>query len=299
MAQVWFSHVTREGVMRHVIESCHINECVVVEVLESVMCHTWSTNTNQPCHICHESVMSHMSRIQSWLMYHGWNTNQSWQSCHTWSTNTNQSWQSCHTRSTNTNQSSHTRNTNQSCDWVMSHIWMCHGGNTTQSCVKHGNKYESVMCHTCHASPMSCLSHTVNTLQMPQRPASHVYVGWLHTYKYVMLEICISLMHIFNDLHSYTTRDSFMCDLWATPFRCLQDLRVMSHVSLSHVTHARVTCHTWMSHVTLWRTPPKMSPRTCESCHTYDSVMSYIWMSHVKTSHITYECVISRCREHP
>jgi len=66
---------------------------------------------------------------------------------------------------------------------------------------------------------------------------------------------------------------------------------------MSHVTHMNESCHTyksvmshiWMSHVThmneSWHTYGWVISHMNESCHTYEWIMSHIWMRHVM-SHI-------------
>ena len=77
---------------------------------------------------------------------------------------------------------------------------------------------------------------------------------------------------------------------------------------MRHVTHINVSCHTyqclmshiWMPHVT----------HMDASCHTYECLMSHIWMPHVthmnasyvargNTSCLTYKCLMSRIQMRP
>jgi len=52
----------------------------------------------------------------------------------------------------------------------------------------------------------------------------------------------------------------------------------VTHMNESSHTYERVMSHIWMNHVT----------HNDESCHTYDHVMSHIWMSHV--THMDESC---------
>jgi len=81
-----------------------------------------------------------------------------------------------------------------------------------------------------------------------------------HTYACAVLQVWIhqDTCAIYQDTCAITSTS------------CLRGLLVMSHISMTHVTHIHDSCHTYQ-----W------------SCHTYQRVMSHILMTHV--THIINE----------
>jgi len=78
---------------------------------------------------------------------------------------------------------------------------------------------------------------------------------------------------------------------------CSVSARTWHWNGLCH-TYEWVMSHIWMSHVfhmnESWHTYEWVTLHVCESCHTYEWVMSHIWMSHVfhmNESWHTYEWV--------
>jgi len=84
-----------------------------------------------------------------------------------------------------------------------------------------------------------------------------------------------------NSICEYVWRDLFICVTW------LIHMRAMTQ---SHVWYDSFTCVTWLIHV---------CDTMHESCHTFECVMSHIWMRHVthmKESCHTYAWVMSHIR---
>jgi len=143
------------------------------------------------------------------------------------------------------------------------------------------------------------------------------------TYSFVWhdLFICVAwLVHVCDMTRSCLWRDSFICVTWLIHVRDMTHSYVWHAVCIratwlirmlkgdfgsgcgvvresSHVTHMNESCHTyervmshvWMRHVT----------RMNESCRTYEWDMSHIWTSHVahmNESCHTYERVMSHIR---
>jgi len=131
-----------------------------------------------------------------------------------------------------------------------------------------GNTYEWVMSHM-------CMSHV-----------THVHES-CHTYKWV-IRMCDQWISLKTD--SFVWNDSFICVTW----KAQHAMFVVSWWFPPPTEYNRVMSHRWTSHDTHMN----------ESCHTYESNMSHIVMSHgmqwivvfgmapsssrIWTSHVTY-----------
>jgi len=182
----------------------------------------------------------------------------------------------------NTNSSaSHMNASYHTCEWVMSHIWMCHVTHMNGSCHKW-------MSHVTHGADVRVISH------MFMNHVTHLNDS-CHAYEWVMSHVWMSNGTHVNKSHIANKNESCLTYDW-----------VMSHMNES--------CHTWMSHAThetwrwsMWKSGGgrglqsqyALRIRTClthkpvishmnESCHTYERVMPHIWTSHA--THMNESC---------
>jgi len=171
---------------------------------------------------------------------------------------------------------------------------MSHDTLVNESC----HTYEWVISHiwTIHVTHMNESYHT-HKLVMSHLWTSHVTHTneSCHTYEWVsssFLALSLSLTLCVHVCLFFPPHASFHTSPLPASFSCSR--QVLCPWSKSHVTHKNESCHTydwvvshiWMSH----------STHMNESCHTYEWVMSHIWMSHVthmNESCHTYEWVMS------
>jgi len=173
---------------------------------------------------------------------------------------------------------SHVTHTNEPCrtyEWVMSHIWMshiwiCHVTRVNESC----HTWEWVMSHL-------CMSH-VTRMNESMNESCHIYEWIVYTPQRHRTEqfpkpwkgliawsdsfICVMRLN----LYIYECRDSLLRVTWLVRVRHASELSKALKGESCH-TYEWVMSHVWMSHVT----------RINESCHTYGWVMSHVLMSHV------------------
>ena len=152
-----------------------------------------------------------------------------------------------------TENATHMNQSCHTCSWVMSHIPMSHVTSISESC------------HTCQV-----MSHISTTCRPWQRVLCLISTA---------VQSAVYPILILPPLRYYQS--------------CHTHQRVMSRISMSHVTHTNESCHTYqwvMSHISTSHVT-----HINESCHTYERVMSHIWTSHVtqiRTEAMT-ECVTS------
>ena len=116
---------------------------------------------------------------------------------------------------------------------------------------------------------MTWLIHTFSHLAIPICHVTHVYV-WHNPSRYVTWRIPISDMtHPYLEWSGnfYMWRDSCLFMTWVMS-RC-----DMTNTHEWHLIHTRAMAHSY-----LCQSSVRISYVT--SCHTYESVMSYMWMSH-------------------
>ena len=276
---MWMSHAT------HMNESCHTYERVTPHIWMSHV-----THMNESCHT-YEWVMSHiwMSRVTHMN-----------ESCHTyecvmahiWMTHSKHMNGSCHAyecvvcAGIPKNQCTH-----DTYDWVVSpYTWMSHVTHMNESC----HTYEWVTPHTWTGVHVCDMTHSCVWSE------SFIYVTWrihmcdmTHSHGQVMSHIwmCHRCRNadkpdtVFKgssakEKHSFVRElrniGSFeSCDCW---FQMCHGGR-----NAEKPVHTR---HIWMSRVSICMN---------ESCHTYEWVMSHIWMSHATHTdrwRHTYECVM-------
>jgi len=147
------------------------------------------------------------------------------------------------------------------------------------------------------------------TSQIRMSHGTHMNESW-HTYEY-NVSVWFRLAQQYRDYtytyesclryewvmaHAWRSHGTYGSEIHVSDVPLLRAiLRVMSHISMSHVTHTNESCHTyewvmsyiWMSHVT----------HMSESCHAHEWVMSHIRMGHgtdMNESCHTYEWGMSQ-----
>jgi len=122
--------------------------------------------------------------------------------------------------------------------------------------------------------------------------ACHACVSCIHAFWYVRTcpihDILRIYIYIFirDTTYSYvvglihTWHDSFINDMTRSEATWLIQTRHDSFIFVTahSLVHANDQSHIWMSHVTHMN----------ESCHTYESVMSHIWISHTWIIHVIH-----------
>ena len=142
------------------------------------------------------------------------------------------------------------------------------------------------------------LNHTDKWV-MPHGRMSHVTHTneSCHTYEWAMSHIRMNSVAYTNEsCHTYewVRPHRWMSHVTHTNESCLTYEWVMSHIRISLVTHTNESCHTHTNESCHTHTNeschthtsvmPSRSTTICaalSSCHTYEWVMSHIWMSHV------------------
>jgi len=104
--------------------------------------------------------------------------------------------------------------------------------------------------------------------------------------------ICVTwLIHMCDMTHSYVWRDSFICVTWLTHMCDMTYSYVwlgtfMCATWLIHIRHASFTYVTWriymcdVTHLYAWRDSCRSWNVLRLSHHTYESVLSHLWMCH-------------------
>jgi len=170
-------------------------------------------------------------------------------------------------------------------EWVVSHIWIHH---VAYMCAAESRTHQKARWLPRKRDPLAITPSCGGTVQVGWPHTTTGACIWMsnmkescHTFEWVMSHIRVSqgLMTSYNDWCVYMNE---------------QYEWVMSHIWVSHVTHTSESrlddliqrpvrvyeWAIWMSHVA----------HLCESCHTYEWVMSHIWMSHV--THMNDLCYI-------
>jgi len=160
------------------------------------------------------------------------------------------------------------------------------------------------------------MRHVIQSFGVCVRP---VYQQTRHS----LSDVCMCLVECVSDLCMNRPYDTYqhMCvrpvcvrPLYEQTFTA-PSLSVMSRMSMNHVTHNLESCHIWIRHLTRinewchtyervkWYSISigvgAVMSHMCKSCHsyhTYQRVVSHIWMSHVthmNESCHTYEWVMS------
>jgi len=192
--------------------------------------------------------------------------------------------------------------TNESCqidDEVMSHTWMlrsCH----THGCFGHVTHMDAlVMSHTwmlrsCRTH--GCFGHVAHMdascpTRVPRINKSCHTCEWVTcTYARAMVHVWQShVAHMDESYHTYDGRVPHiwmrLCvmHIWMSHITHVTDLHHASatHMNASRHTYDQVMSHVWISHVTHMQA----------SCRAYEYVMSHIWrrgVTHMNVSHDTY-----------
>ena len=153
----------------------------------------------------------------------------------------------------------------------MAHIWMRQVRHTGL-CVSCDMTHSSWGPHDRHAedeiTPVTCMNESC------------------HTYKWVMSHTWMSqVKHMNESCHTHRAPPWLTCRGSKVHFclaakvcheSCHTYERVMSHVSMSHVTTINESSHTWFASASPQRCAMSHVARMKESCHTYQWVMSQL-----------------------
>jgi len=179
-------------------------------------------------------------------------------------------------------------------EWVMSHIWMSHVTHMNELC----HTYEWVMSHVCMSHVTSAFSKRpspANKLYTRIRHATHMNES-CHKYQWVMAHLWMShFKHMNESCHTYEWVNA---DTWISQVAHTNE----SRTRMSHVTHTNESCHT---HLFKTAVPRKQAPSSQvdyrnvllsthmnEPCHTYERVMSRIHRSHVTSNEVEYSIFV-------
>ena len=153
------------------------------------------------------------------------------------------------------------------CDWVTSHVCVCHVTHMTKS-------WHKWMSHVTRTNE-SCQTHDrVNgTLLWQPRPT---YSRWLSRQS---LHMCETLQHTTTNLQHQISRPAEIGDFPARVYICVtsqsvrrQDFKVVlyesviSHVWINHDTRIIESCHTYTWVISLHMRHPSLTARPYESC---------------------------------
>jgi len=167
--------------------------------------------------------------------------------------------------------------------WVMSHVWMGHVTPRNGSC--HTLHYCYIKCWAqrqteVYARLASAFVNDPFICHMGQSRRESMRDARPTLYMKLSAQVDTSLAQMRVLSHMWMSRVTHMDE------SCHSYGYVMSHISTSLVTHVNASCHTyewvlshtWMSHVT------HMGP----SCLTCGQIVSHMWMSHV--AHMNESC---------
>jgi len=184
---------------------------------------------------------------------------------------------------------------NESCriyEWVMCYTWMRHWRTESR--------------HTCKPILQYKSSHSIqrvmsdNKKDMPSFLAPiYTHRNWLNTMTQELAEYnditCISFaiyhIQVYRIIYKYIISFAIYHIQVYHMTMSYNDITCISFAKARHVTRVNESCHTyewvmshiWMSHVT----------HASESCHTYEWVMLHVWvshewdLSHIWTRHVT------------
>jgi len=124
-------------------------------------------------------------------------------------------------------------------------------------------------------TPRKWMSHGVQTNESWHTckcVTSHFHATPQHHSSWVTPYTCIYIyMYEWNTLHRRMSHGTYMNGSCHTSNRSAVATAAPLHVNESRHTYEWVMSHMWMSHVTHMN----------ESCHTYERGMSHIWMRHL------------------
>jgi len=230
--------------MNESYQTYHISRCINM----CVMTHSYVTHMNEPCQT-YEGAMSHYERVKSHITHillpHAL-------TCVSWLTIQSHDTFICVTQIIHTCAQAYVCECILPPDASTRVSWLTHQSHDVFGCV-------TQIMYTCaQAYVCACI--------LP--PDALTRVLWL-----------IRVM-----THLYVWHESFICvcgytHTWMSHITHMN----ASHTWISHVTHMNAS-HTWMRHVIYMNesyTYMSHVTHMNESCHTHESVMSRIWMSHV------------------
>jgi len=155
--------------------------------------------------------------------------------------------------------------------------------------------YTSHTWHTWHTH------HTHDILDMHMTYLIHIRniphansIDTSHTLSHILYVLWMYLQHV-----NVSATCECVCNMWmylqhvnvSATSECICNMWMhLQHVNVSCHTYEWVMSHIWMSHVTHMN----------ESCHTYEWVMSYIWMSRFTRTNESYICMsqVTHTRSH-